>query len=375
MKYAIAIIIAILCTNTFSGTIDPFTPDSKYLEYGAKFRCVVKIVGKTHDQKNYAASAVIIDKNWIVTAAHVVQGCESVSVINDNGSEYFLSKIIIHENFDENIFGTADIALGYSAKDIECDFFPQLYTEQNEIGKICSIAGYGFTGTFNGGSLKSDNNKRAGSNMVDKIDKELLICTPSRRNSKDRTALEFLISHGDSGGGLFIDQKLAGINSCVIAEDKIPNSSYGDESGHTRISNYIDWINKHKENLQNKSSREENLQNKSSRANMVTLQNNNSYILIIGILSISLNIIFFCLGYGWCKIISFKEENIYSGSNIVKKNNTRTPAMQLASIDDTKVVVDIKTDGLEKKYDQLGEVKKTEDSITNSVDKLKNLRK
>ena len=51
----------------------------------------------------------------------------------------------------------------------------------------------------------------------------------------------------------------------------------------------------------------------------------------------------------------------------IKENNT-------ISIDDKKVVVDIKTDGLEKKYDSLGDIKQTQDNITNSVNKLKNLK-
>jgi len=63
----------------------------------------------------------------------------------------------------------------------------------------------------------------------------------NRPGNKD-TNLEYCISHGDSGGGLFIDQKLAGINSIVLASDKNPDSNYGDESGHTRISKYKDWI-------------------------------------------------------------------------------------------------------------------------------------
>lgn len=45
------------------------------------------------------------------------------------------------------------------------------------------------------------------------------------------------------------------------------------------------------------------------------------------------------------------------------------------SIDDKKFVVDIKTDGLEKKYDSLGDVKTTEENISNSVNKLKNLKR
>ena len=84
----------------------------------------------------------------------------------------------------------------------------------------------------------SDSKKRGGSNKVRYIDKHLLICDLT----DEYTPIEFLIASGDSGGGLFIDKKLAGINSCVMTVGKKPNSAYGSESGHTRISKHLQWI-------------------------------------------------------------------------------------------------------------------------------------
>lgn len=45
------------------------------------------------------------------------------------------------------------------------------------------------------------------------------------------------------------------------------------------------------------------------------------------------------------------------------------------TIDDTKYVVDINTDGLEKKYDSIGEVKQSSDNLSQSVNKLKQLKR
>ena len=61
-------------------------------------------------------------------------------------------------------------------------------------------------------------------------------------SKNNHTELEFCAANGDSGGGLFIDNKLAGINSMVLAADKKTNSDYGDECTHTRISSYKSWI-------------------------------------------------------------------------------------------------------------------------------------
>ena len=48
---------------------------------------------------------------------------------------------------------------------------------------------------------------------------------------------------------------------------------------------------------------------------------------------------------------------------------------QTFNIDDTKYVVDIKTSGMEKKYESLGEIKKSEEHIGNSINKLKNMKR
>lgn len=224
---------------SYAGTIDPNTPDEKYVQYGEKFESVVKI--SCYDGKGTASgSAVIISPHWIVTAAHVVDDCDSWIIIFNNKS-YQLKKVFVNPNYDSKIYGEYDIALGYSEEPIVLDHYPPLYKDDNEVGKVCSIAGCGITGNFITGANKTDNKKRAGSNFVDKIEKKVLVCSASRRHEKT-TELEYLTCSGDSGGGLFIDGKLAGIHSTVMGYDGKPNSSYGDESCHSRISVYIEWI-------------------------------------------------------------------------------------------------------------------------------------
>jgi hypothetical protein len=75
---------------------------------------------------------------------------------------------------------------------------------------------------------------------------DMLICSPSYPQDSNRTSLEFFIASGDSGGGLFIDSRLAGINSCVMAIDRSPKSKYNEQSGHTRIQKFISWIEENK---------------------------------------------------------------------------------------------------------------------------------
>lgn len=231
---------------SYSGTIDPNIPDKKYIEYGEKFTYVGKLCGVYEDEKMFCASAVAIGDHHILTAAHVVKNAKNC-FFTINGRDFCVQNIVYHSDFDKDEFGRGDIAIGYIDENIGLNFYPELYDNGDEDGKLCSIAGYGITGNFIRGATKSDGKKRAGSNIIDYISSDLLICSPSRRG-KSHTSLEFLISSGDSGGGLFIDGKLAGINSCVMSDGSKPKllSTYETESGHTRISKYIQWIKDHK---------------------------------------------------------------------------------------------------------------------------------
>lgn len=236
--FAFCFIVLNICC-VFAGTIDPNTPDNLYIEYGSKFKCIYKICGSYENDGLYCGSCVVISPNWIVTAAHVVSGAKLCVLSEDHEKVYIVDHIQCHESYEAKKYGYYDIAICHSSQPIILDFYPELYKEKDEVGKICSISGYGLTGNFITGINKSDNHRRAGSNKIDYIDRNLLICNPSING---RTELEFLIGVGDSGGGLFIDGKLAGIHSCVIADDGKTDSSYLDESGHTRVSLYSDWI-------------------------------------------------------------------------------------------------------------------------------------
>lgn len=246
---SVMISLLVLCSSLFGGTIDPLTQDSKYTEYGSKYDCVVTIHGMYKNGELFSASAVVIDKRWILTAAHVVENADTCGIHYDNSIVILIDDIITHSDYKDS-FSKGDISICHLKSNLDLKFYPELYENNDEIGKTCSIVGYGGTGTFLTGVTSNDGKKRGGTNQIDAIyDDSMLVCSPSRSLTDGRTELEFIIAPGDSGGGLFINEKLAGINSCVFAEKRSPNSKYGDEAGHTRISKYILWI---KENISKK---------------------------------------------------------------------------------------------------------------------------
>lgn len=244
-----SIIYVLVSCLSYGGTIDGKNTDSQYIEYGNKHTCVLPIEGVVElnitnkdgsviKNAKYTASCVVISPRWVLTAAHVIKDTDSRFVLFNN-ERIEVELCAMPADFNDNVFGKKDIALCYLSKPILLDFYPDLYEDNDEVGKVSSQAGFGATGTFGTGSIKNDNKKRAGSNIIQGVDEDLLLCSV---HEGKKTSLEFMIARGDSGGGLFIDQKLAGIHSCVLADDGKPDSDYGDVSGHTRISVFKEWI-------------------------------------------------------------------------------------------------------------------------------------
>jgi len=245
MRYLIFSLAILLGLSGFTqaGTIDPTVDDSKYIEYGSQHECVVPIRGTYKEEEGkkigFFGSAVIVRPRIILTAAHVLgEGKNAQITLNEQKINLLFSLQLKKYNKDK--MGPFDIAVGYLEEDALIDFYPELYSEDDEIGKVCSISGYGMTGNYKYGAKLHDKKKRAGSNVVKELFNGMLVCS---LGDKPHTSLEFMVANGDSGGGLFIDQKLAGINSCIMTQKGgTLNSDIQDESCHTRISIHKDWL-------------------------------------------------------------------------------------------------------------------------------------
>jgi len=87
-----------------------------------------------------------------------------------------------------------------------------------------------------------------------------------------------------------------------------------------------------------------------------------------------LNIVSFILGYLFSNIraTTYILDNNKYDKNIRQKSSN---VVSTINIEDDKYVVAIDTSNIEKKYDTLGDVKQTTENISNSIDKLKNLKR
>ncbi len=236
----VAVSMVVVAIAAIAGTIDPRKDDERHREYGEKFKCVAKLVCRNAKTGNeQTASCVIVSPRFVITSAHVVDGCVDCFVLCDDGSKHEIAEIVSHPDFGQKARSEGDLAVGKVEKPFSLDFYPPLHGLKDEPGRVASIAGYGMNGTFHTGAADFDGKKRAGSNVIDRAERDLLICSVG---SHRRTELEFLISPGDSGGGLFLGNELAGINSFLMVEGRSPRAKMGEESAHARISHYKEWI-------------------------------------------------------------------------------------------------------------------------------------
>lgn len=111
--------------------------------------------------------------------------------------------------------------------------------------------------------------------------------------------------------------------------------------------------------------------------NNINIALNIPTLIFLSITLLSMGACLFFIGYFIGKQSNTGVSNIVVSSSkpVSFFDNNATEKPKAITIDDSKFVTDIKTDNLEKKYTQLGEIKQSEENITGSINKLKNMKR
>jgi secreted trypsin-like serine protease len=202
--------------------------------------------------------ATVIHQRWAITAAH----CADETMLSntlDNGRRFAvqvgsqareIDALIVHPDYDISSANDVDLALIRFREAAAVPRLVPLQVEDNELGEIVSLIGWGYFGLGTTGRQYDDGCMRLAQNRITVAERRLRIEFEDPRPANSATLeLEGMPSLGDSGGPLLIASgigfRLAGV---AVGESKGADFSeetqgkYGSVAIYERISLHIDWI-------------------------------------------------------------------------------------------------------------------------------------
>lgn len=239
----LALVAGLVAVVASAGTIEDGIPDARYRQYGETFAAYTcRLVGTNTDGNPQIGTCTLISPHWALTAAHVIEDMTECGVWTAAG-HHRIDKTFAYRDYVGE-FAEHDIALVHVARPFELAWYPPLTDGSERLGEVCTAAGYGVTGRLSTGFANGDNEIRAGTMRLTAMEKSVWVCKIQRGGSP----LPFCIAPGDSGGPLWARASdgrtvLVGVNSYTAKVGKAPvRSQAGEESGHTRVALYLDWI-------------------------------------------------------------------------------------------------------------------------------------
>ncbi len=229
----------LIAATALAGHRDNDTPDELYIDAGRRWAAVTcEVSGEERRGLRAKGSGVAISQDWVLTAAHVISDApRDVRVRFADGTTVEASAVFQEPRFDKQRIGFHDIALVKLARSLSEREYPPL--AEARMGSGVSVVGFGMFGKLDGGDLSYDGRLRAGNAIVRHTENTCVVCFADRGCCR----LLYCPASGDSGGPLFDDDgNLVGLHSYTARPAGRRRGNYGEESCHTNVWLYRDWI-------------------------------------------------------------------------------------------------------------------------------------
>ena len=207
--------------------------------------------------------ATLIDPQWALTAAHCVEETAMQGYIERAG-EYVVTiagamrgidAVVLHPNYafrydEARASEEVDLALLHLSEPVQIPQGMPLYRERDELNRVVTLLGWGFSGLGTTGIQHDDGRFRQAQNRISEIRGRLRFdFDDPRRPGNQAVPLEGLPGLGDSGGPALLETtegwRLAGIAIGEIAPHEAPpgvQGLYGATGVYERVSDHLDWI-------------------------------------------------------------------------------------------------------------------------------------
>lgn len=217
--------------------------DAAYLAFG-EGRPETMGVGRAH--------GTLIDRRWVITAAHVASGLSPISgTVRVLDRDVPVDRVVLHPSWRGDLGpGRAepdwiDLALLHLAVPVEDVAPATLYDARDEVGTTIVFAGRGGAGDGRSGPVRQDGRMRAATNVVARADDDWLYFdfdTPPAG-----TDLEGISGPGDSGNAAILERDgrrfVLGVGSRNAYADRgLAECTYGTTEVYARVSSHLPWI-------------------------------------------------------------------------------------------------------------------------------------
>ncbi|MDT8399383.1 MAG: trypsin-like serine protease [Pseudomonadales bacterium] len=207
---------------------------------------------------NKVCMGTLISSQWAITAAHCTDQTPIQATLDRQeayhlsigGQSYDIAELVIHPDYHPNDSMAVDLALIRLDRDVPAIRPVTLYRDSDELNKVVSFLGWGYTGYGTVGRKSNDGHFRRAQNTVFQAGQWLRFrFDDPRRRDQHALQLEGVPGLGDSGGpalletdtGLFILGVARG-EIADPADPQAPEGLYGAIELYERISSHQDWI-------------------------------------------------------------------------------------------------------------------------------------